>query len=235
MADSDEEFEATENEESTKNKKRTSRKDAWIQENEGNIVDLIDPAAARNITTTQPGVSNPKIPEKKVKDYGFKTAPDGRLIITDGDEKDSDTEEKNKKKAPFLQDNLEEDDYEDKDDISVAEKNTNKKRKYSESIADVMSLKSQSTSKYQAGGSGIHRPLKARKVERELGSEYRAMKAGGDIKKKGKPDPYAYLPLTRAALNKRKKKKNAGKFQSIISGARKGARIGMKNKRTRKR
>ncbi|GAB1867081.1 RRP12-like protein [Camponotus japonicus] len=235
LADSDEEFEATENEESTKNKKRTSRKDAWIQENEGNIVDLIDPAAARNITTTQPGVSNPKIPVKRVKDHGFKTAPDGRLIITDGDEKDSDTEEKNKKKAPFLQDDLEEDDYEDKDDISVTEKNTNKKRKYSESISDVMSLKSQSTSKYQAGGSGIHRPLKARKVERELGSEYRAMKAGGDIKKKGKPDPYAYLPLTRAALNKRKKKKNAGKFQSIISGARKGARIGMKNKRTRKR
>jgi len=51
LADSDEEFEATENEESTKNKKRTSRKDAWIQENEGNIVDLIDPAAARNITS----------------------------------------------------------------------------------------------------------------------------------------------------------------------------------------
>lgn len=51
LADSDEEFEATENEESTKNKKRTSRKDAWIQENEENIVDLIDPAAARNITS----------------------------------------------------------------------------------------------------------------------------------------------------------------------------------------
>jgi len=56
-------------------------------------------------------VSNPKIPVKRVKDHGFKTAPDGRLIITDGDEKDSDTEEKNKKKAPFLQDDLEEDDY----------------------------------------------------------------------------------------------------------------------------
>lgn len=54
-----------------------------------------------------------------------------------------------------------------------------------------------------AGGSGIHRPLKARKVESVAGSEYRATKARGDIKKKGKPDPYVYLPLTRAALNKR--------------------------------
>lgn len=51
LADSDEEFDATENEEPKKNKKRTSRKEAWIQENEENIVDLIDPAAARNITS----------------------------------------------------------------------------------------------------------------------------------------------------------------------------------------
>lgn len=41
------------------------------------------------------------------------------------------------------------------------------------------------------------------KIEHTPGSEYRARKAGGDIKKKGKPDPYAYVPLTRAALNRR--------------------------------
>lgn len=35
------------------------------------------------------------------------------------------------------------------------------------------------------------------------GAEYKAPKAGGDIKKKGKPDPYAYVPLSRAALNRR--------------------------------
>lgn len=51
LADNDEEFEATENEEPKKNKKRTSRKEAWIQENEDDIVNLIDPAAARNITS----------------------------------------------------------------------------------------------------------------------------------------------------------------------------------------
>jgi len=54
-----------------------------------------------------------------------------------------------------------------------------------------------------AGGSGIHRSLKMRKVDSEPGSEYRAIKARGDIKKKGKPDPYAYVPLTRSILNKR--------------------------------
>lgn len=54
-----------------------------------------------------------------------------------------------------------------------------------------------------AGGSGIHRPLKARKKEKEPGEEYRSKKAFGDVKRKGKPDPYAYIPLTRASLNRR--------------------------------
>lgn len=98
-------------------------------------------------------------------------------------------------------------------------------------------------------------------MEQTPGSEYRAHKAGGDVKKKGKPDPYAYLPLTRAALNKRyvvvlkkkncqlikqylvvrtnisifrKKKKMATKLRGIVAGAKKGAQIGMKNKRSNK-
>ncbi|KYN06248.1 PREDICTED: RRP12-like protein [Cyphomyrmex costatus] len=231
LADSDEEFDVMENEQEKKrNKKRTSKKDAWIQESEDNIVDLADPAAARNITTTQP-VSNPKILERKTKDRGFPTAPDGRLIIRDDNEKDSDVERSNKKrKTSFLQ-NDSEDDYVEDDVSVVTTKTASKKRKYSESVLDVMSLKSQSTSKYRAGGSGIHRSLKMRKIDSQPGSEYRATKARGDIKKKGKPDPYAYVPLTRSLLNKRKKKKNSRKFQSIVSGAKKGARTGMRNKR----
>ncbi|TGZ37069.1 RRP12-like protein [Temnothorax longispinosus] len=238
LADSDEEFQATENEEEARrSKKRTPGKDAWIQETEDDIVDLADPAAARNITTTQPGVSNLKIPEKKVKDRGFATAPDGRLIIRDDNERDSDAEERTKKKkrkTSFSQSDSE-DDYKDEDDVSVVTtKTAGKKRKYSSSTLDAMSLKSRSTSRYRAGGSGIHRPLKATKVDCEPGSEYRATKARGDIKRKGKPDPYAYVPLTRSILNKRKKKKNAGKFQSIVSGTKKGARAGLRNKRRKR-
>lgn len=35
------------------------------------------------------------------------------------------------------------------------------------------------------------------------GSEYKSKKAKGDVKRKGKLDPYAYLPLQRSGLNKR--------------------------------
>ncbi|XP_017799417.1 PREDICTED: RRP12-like protein [Habropoda laboriosa] len=231
LADSEEELEGAENEEPKKNKKRTSRKEAWIQENE-DIVDLIDPAAARNISTTQPGMLNPKGAVAKSKNRGFKTAPDGRLIITEGNERDDEEVVKRKKKSPLLLHSDSEDDYEDVDDIEsiAAEQIMARKRKHSDNL-DSTSVRSGDSSKYQAGGSGIHRPLKKGKIQHNPGAEYRATKAGGDIKKKGKPDPYAYVPLTRASLNRRKKKQNAGKFENIIKGAKKGAKVGMKNRK----
>lgn len=60
-----------------------------------------------------------------------------------------------------------------------------------------------------AGGSGIHRPIKkavSKGIENNTmvsGSVYRAKKASGDVKRKGMPDPYAYVPLSRKFLNRR--------------------------------
>lgn len=106
MADSDEEFENGDADEtSKKGQKRTSRKEAWIQENQDSIVDLIDPTAARNITATRPGTTTLKAQKPKEKDGGFKTGPDGRLIIKDldsDDEEEKTAGTKQKKKLPFL-------------------------------------------------------------------------------------------------------------------------------------
>nr|KAG5693711.1 hypothetical protein BaRGS_008353 [Batillaria attramentaria] len=55
-------------------------------------------------------------------------------------------------------------------------------------------------------------------------------KAGGDIKKKGKPDPYAYVPLDFKQLNKRKQAKLKGQFAGLVKGARKGALKAKKGK-----
>lgn len=51
LADSDEEFETTEDETARRNKRKAPEKNAWIRESEDNIVDLADPAAAKNITS----------------------------------------------------------------------------------------------------------------------------------------------------------------------------------------
>lgn len=83
-------------------------------------------------------------------------------------------------------------------------------------------------SHYSAGGSGIHRPLGG---SRDVGADYKSkvsdrvekcilqelpvrkcstkcvlfifQKGKGDVKKKGKLDPYAYIPLKKAQLNRR--------------------------------
>lgn len=60
-----------------------------------------------------------------------------------------------------------------------------------------------------AGGIGIHRPVNKTKPgtkappKEVTGTEYRSKKAKGDVKKKGLPDPYAYMPLRKDTLNKR--------------------------------
>ncbi|KAI4479190.1 hypothetical protein M0804_011329 [Polistes exclamans] len=241
LAESEEEYGDSEDEEPKKNnKKRTSRKEAWIKENEENIVDLIDPTTARNITTTQPGNISMNVPIKKPKepkDYGFKTAPDGRIIIKDDNQKDDeDNDAENRKRKNMLSENDSDDNYEEdeEDKKSLASVDPASRKRKRSTNSDTTSIKSFASSKYRAGGSGIHRPLKVRKAEQTAGSEYRALKAGGDIKKKGKPDPYAYVPLTRAALNKRKKKKMATRLQGIVAGAKKGAQFSTKNKRNRK-
>ncbi|KAJ8867394.1 hypothetical protein PR048_031195 [Dryococelus australis] len=85
-----------------------------------------------------------------------------------------------------------------------------------------------------SGGSGIHRPVKVvRKGKKQQssvvsGAVYRSKKARGDMKRKGMPDPYAYVPLSRKMLNKRKKAKYSGQFTNLVRAARKGARKGVK-------
>ena len=76
-----------------------------------------------------------------------------------------------------------------------------------------------------SGGSGIHRD-----TSKDLGSEYKNKSGRGDVKKVGKHDPYAYIPLNHKNLNKRKAAKNKGQFKNVISAARKGAMKGNKSK-----
>ena len=71
---------------------------------------------------------------------------------------------------------------------------------------------------------GIYRDTTRSKKD-EPGAQFRAKKAAGDMKRKGAPEPYAYLPLDRKSL---KKRGNKDQFKGIIGAARKGAIIGQK-------
>lgn len=125
------------------------------------------------------------------------------------------------------------------DEATENAKQKSRKRKASSALSQV-SGKTGNTSKYTAGGKGIHRQLSGAPsvrsgytngTDKTYGSEYRSKKSTGDIKKKGTVDPYAYIPLSRNTLNKRKRAKNSGQFKSIVQAAKKGAAAGSKRRR----
>nr|CAG4640604.1 EOG090X00E0 [Eulimnadia texana] len=229
LADSDEEIDA-EDDQHQQEKRQTAR--AWIHEDSSSIVDLLDPKAAQKVSATDPTAAEDSSRYKKLESL-FKKAPDGRIIIEDS-ESDSESEGAS-----------DDDISEAMDDLTVG-----KKRKAPVSGAsDRGSVRGEPAFKYQAGGSGIHRPISDGGAERsvlkmsskmkkkmgvqekkiqDVGAEYRSTKAQGDVKRKDKPDPFAYVPLTRQVLNKRKKAKMEGQFKGLVKAARKGASAGTK-------
>uniref|UniRef100_A0A182NDX0 Uncharacterized protein n=1 Tax=Anopheles dirus TaxID=7168 RepID=A0A182NDX0_9DIPT len=240
-------------------KKRQKKKglDTYIKESEDAIVDLADLDAIGKITTNEPmeGSSKDRADSRKAekdKNRGFKTAADGRLIIEDiEDYSDSDEDpdeavgyaEKAKKRIYDEDDSddsqTEQEDYEPNVDEDGP---SSRKRKAIDALSARSGMSGKS-SRYMAGGKGIHRPTassvksgysskshRTAKSNATTGTEYRAKKASGDMLKKGKHEPYAYVPLSRNSLNRRRRAKNAGQFKSIVKGARKGAAAGSKNK-----
>lgn len=202
LADSESENEQMEVEEIPKGKKNQSK--AWIEEDGDEIIDFTDRTARSKITTTKPvdpqqnSINVQDIKAKK--DRGLKTAPDGRLIIADDS---SDDDDDNAKKGKFNFGSDSDSDFSDDEGASTKIlENRKRKRTDTASMKSGFSAKSSvASSKYRAGGSGIHRPLAPK--FKDDGMQYKAKKAYGDNKKKGKVDPYAYLPLQRSALNKR--------------------------------
>lgn len=173
------------------------------------------------ILASKPPKSN-KDEKAKGKDSnrGFKTAPDGRLLIEDIEDQDTDSD----------------------DDDMTGYKDKAKTQVYDEGSDDEKdgpSKKKVALNPYKAGGSGIHRPLaasvksgysshskssKKSNVSRAPGSEYKASKAGGDIKKKGKHEPYAYVALSRNSLNRRKRSKDGNQFKNISKPSKGGGK-----------
>ncbi|KAI7805897.1 RRP12-like protein [Triplophysa rosa] len=197
-ADSDED------EKPKKGQKKLVRKksQAWLKEGVSDEpLNFLDPKAAQRVLATNPDMKKaPKV------DHGFKVTSDGRLIIKDDDE------EEDISKDPEMDDILEE---------AGVKIKKNPKRKIYDDMDDDMDV--EPTMKYKAGGRGIHRPLGG---GAEVGMEYKSKKGRGDVKKKGKVDPYAYVPLEKAQLNRRKKAKLQGQFKGMVRGAKKGALSG---------
>ncbi|XP_048865791.1 RRP12-like protein isoform X2 [Brienomyrus brachyistius] len=213
LAESD--SEDSEDEKPKKGQKKNVRQkgQAWLKEGEGDEpLNFLDPKVSQRVLATNPDLQ--KVPKIK---HGFKTTSDGRLIIQEAEEDDGD---KKNGGDGEMEDILEE--------AGVKTKKTQKRMFRSGDVDEEM----EPQLKYKAGGSGIHRPLSGKD---NFGREYKAKKAKGDVTKKGKCDPYAYIPLKKAQLNRRKRAKLQGQFKGIVRGAQKGARSGRSQLKKKKK
>lgn len=163
--------------------------------------------------------------KEKKPNRGFKTDHDGRLIIAEpkrgeaesdsGDDDDvADLNSGAAKKRSL------EDDSDSEVDENVVAQQSARKRKAMDSHS-MASGRTGASSKYMTGGKGIHRPVGStgassvksgmsrmsmattKSASSAFGGAFKAKKAKGDLKKAGKMDPYAYIPLSRNSLNRR--------------------------------
>ncbi|XP_040600408.1 RRP12-like protein [Mesocricetus auratus] len=212
LADSEDEEEEEERGRSKEQRKLTrQRSRAWLKEGGGDEpLNFLDPKVAQRVLATQPG---PR--QGKKKDHGFKVSADGRLIIREEEDGDKVEEEDGTKGE-------DEEMVDPMEDAGVRSKKKIKQQREAEE--DELEI----PPRYQAGGSGIHRPVGKKATP---GAEYKAKKAKGDVKRKGRLDPYAYIPLNRTKLNRRKKVKLQGQFKGLVKAAQRGSQRGHKLRR----
>uniref|UniRef100_A0A4X1UE89 Ribosomal RNA processing 12 homolog n=1 Tax=Sus scrofa TaxID=9823 RepID=A0A4X1UE89_PIG len=218
LADSEDEDDEEERARSKEQRRLArQRSQAWLKEGGGDEpLNFLDPKVAQRVLATQPGPGR-----GQKKDHGFKVSADGRLIIRE--EEDDDTAKAEEEEGAKGEDEEMADLMED---MGVRRK---KHQKLKQQEADDEEL--EMPPQYQAGGSGIHRPV----AKKTTPGEYKAKKAKGDVKKKGRLDPYAYIPLNRTKLNRRKKVKLQGQFKGLVRAAQRGSQVGHKLRRKDRR
>ncbi|KAM7227720.1 hypothetical protein CapIbe_021417 [Capra ibex] len=219
LADSEDEEDEEEERSRGKEQRRLARQRsrAWLKEGGGDEpLNFLDPKVSQRVLATQPGPGR-----GKKKDHGFKVSADGRLIIREEEDANTKTEEEEGAKG-------EDEEMADlMEDVGVK---SQKHQKLKQKEADDEEL--EMPPQYQAGGSGIHRPVAKKTIP---GAEYKAKKAKGDVKKKGRLDPYAYIPLNRTKLNRRKKMKLQGQFKGLVRAAQRGSHVGHRLRRKDRR
>ncbi|NWR64489.1 RRP12 protein, partial [Bucorvus abyssinicus] len=211
LADSEDEEEEEEERQQSKERRKQARQkgQAWLKEGEEDEpLNFLDPNVSQRVLATKPG---PK--RSGGVSHDFKVSEDGRLIIHEEEVDDDEAKGADEEMADVLQ------------DVGLRSKKS-QKRRFREEPADE-EPEAGTYPQYRAGGSGIHRQLDK---EPAFGAEYRSKKGKGDVKKKGQLDPYAYIPLNRAGLNKRKRAKMQGQFKGLMKGAQRGAKAGRRSR-----
>lgn len=205
---------------------------AWLKENDSeDPLNLLDDMAIKNVLASKP-LTQEQIKlknglNKRDKNRGFKINQERKLIINDkhendGSDEDIDTEDnefidnKSSKLKKKQKKNPRNSDIDEMMDTLSLSKISSKSIKTNNLVDD---YNERNDFSYRTGGAGIHRSITKESSlnnKKVYGEEFKSKKARGDIKLKGKPDPFAYLPFNFNKLNRRKKAKLQGEFKDLI-------------------
>lgn len=220
-SDSDDLYEDDNRTQASSRRSKKKRSQTFIEEraDEEEILDLMAPDINKRIHSSNPLRNNSS---RSTKKEPFPMTEDGKLII---DFKDSRGSKRKRDDDDDVDEDLDENNEDDDDRLTMTNVSRTSKTSKSSKISKVSKMSktskaSQDRASYKHGGKGIHRPIKKRKTGIKgvkTGEEFKAKKAGGDIKRKDGPDPFAYVPLNGALLNRRKKNKFKGYFNKLIT------------------
>eukprot|EP01080_Neovahlkampfia_damariscottae_P006377 gene6377-10384_t len=190
----------------------SSNKELYLQEDDENI-DLLDSGMMKNITKQPKEEKEEEKMEEEDNSIVFNEKK-GKFVIKDEEEEEK---KKNKKRKRGNQ---------DFDEINQVE---------DERLMDDFNEDIEEDDDDKVDVESFHRQKK-QKVERKrgYGEDYKPRKGtGGDVKRKNKPDPFAYIPLDPNQLNKRKGKNQSTfkEFENYSKAAKKGAISGRRKKR----
>eukprot|EP01116_Phalansterium_solitarium_P021664 TRINITY_DN6825_c0_g1_i2.p1 TRINITY_DN6825_c0_g1~~TRINITY_DN6825_c0_g1_i2.p1 ORF type:complete len:1290 (+),score=619.19 TRINITY_DN6825_c0_g1_i2:80-3871(+) len=198
---------------------------AWLlEQEEDEPIDFLDPKAIRSVVSTKPGQ-----PARPKKGHGFNVNDQGKFVI------DDDEPGAKRKKAAGVKSELTAADYEQmivdqESELDRKQTWAGKTKKRKQRDDDDEAAESEAKQQPTPGRPRIPqppasgRPAAVAKKAKFSGQDYAAKKAGGDVKKAGQQEPFAYVPFNLADLNRRNKHKSMGQFKSIVRGAQKGAK-----------
>ncbi|KAG0363494.1 hypothetical protein BG005_011437 [Podila minutissima] len=196
LSDDDDDQEEGEGKVQTKksNKKKQGA-DAWIKEDGDTPLDFLDRTVVSRVTASHPSTQT----ARKVKDLSsaFKTSSDGKLVIDDSDS-DGEAEAEEVDEEQMELDQAENNYLESLKSLDGFTRGQGGKIKFNKTNKRGVVGKDEDTEMMDAGGPGPIRSKgpKEQRPTKVLGQDFKAKKAGGDMKKKGRVDPYAYVPLT---------------------------------------
>ncbi|KAI8147991.1 NUC173 domain-containing protein [Fennellomyces sp. T-0311] len=168
-----------------KQKKAQKHTDTFIREGAQDApLDFLDRSALARITSTKPQ-------QKKKQALKAEYNDEGRMVFNESEDSGSSDEEQEEEEDYYMQ---------------------------AQKSADGFVRTEQNKIRFKKGGKGdddedamdvddqVKRKKKVQKKYELIGKEYRTKRASGDVKMKGKADPYAYMPLGKVIKKKGRSK-----------------------------